>query len=156
MKLIVFLPLKIKALKTVYIERRERFNAAHKLYNDQWSLEKNIEVFGKCANVNWHGHNFEIVVTVKGKPHHDTGFVMDLKVLSTIIKDAVIEPLDHRNLNLDVPFLQGILPSTENLVIAVWEQLVDKIKLHDCELCRIRIVETENNFVDYYGGREPF
>jgi 6-pyruvoyltetrahydropterin/6-carboxytetrahydropterin synthase len=96
------------------------------------------------------------VVTVKGKPHPETGFVMDLKLLSTIIKDAVIEPLDHKNLNLDVPFLEGILPSTENLVIAVWEQLDDEIKQHDCELCRIRIVETENNFVDYYGGKEPF
>jgi 6-pyruvoyltetrahydropterin/6-carboxytetrahydropterin synthase len=148
--------LKLEKLRTVYIERRERFNAAHKLYNDKWSLEKNIEVFGKCANVNWHGHNFEIVVTLKGKPHPDTGFVMDLKDLSMIIKDAVIEPLDHKNLNLDVPFLEGILPSTENLVIAVWEQLEEKIKAEGCELCRIRIVETENNFVDYYGGREPF
>ena len=143
-------------MKTVYIERRERFNAAHKLYNDKWSLEKNQEVFGKCANVNWHGHNYEIIVTVKGTPHPDTGFIMDLKLLSDIINEYAIDALDHKNLNLDVPFLYGILPSTENLVIAIWEQLEEHINAHGGKLCRIRIIETENNFVDYYGGHEPF
>lgn len=143
-------------MKTVYIERRERFNAAHKLYNDKWSLEKNQEVFGKCSNVNWHGHNYEIVVTVKGIPQPDTGFIMDLKTLSDIIKENVIEHLDHKNLNLDVSFLQGILPSTENLVIAIWDQLEAPINQHGATLCRIRVIETENNFVDYYGGKEPF
>jgi 6-pyruvoyltetrahydropterin/6-carboxytetrahydropterin synthase len=143
-------------MKTVYIERRERFNAAHKLYNNNWSPEKNAEVFGKCANANWHGHNYEIIVTVKGIPHPDTGFIMDLKVMSDIIKEHVIEPLDHKNLNLDVPFLHGVLPSTENLAIVVWEQLEAHLNAHGGKLCRIRIIETENNFVDYYGGNEPF
>lgn len=143
-------------MKTVYIERRERFNAAHKLYNDNWSLEKNQEVFGKCANVNWHGHNYEVVVTVKGIPHPDTGFIMDLKLLSDIIKELVIEPLDHKNLNLDVPFLKDILPSTENLVIVIWDQIENEVNKHGGKLARIRIIETENNFVDYYGGNEPF
>lgn len=143
-------------MKTVYIERRECFNAAHKLYNEQWSFEKNQEIFGKCSNVNWHGHNYELVVTVKGKPHPDTGFVMDLKLLSDLIKAQVIEPLDHKNLNLDVPFLQGILPSTENLAIVVWDRLEADINRYGGKLCRIRIKETENNFVDYYGGNEPF
>ncbi len=143
-------------MKTVYIERRERFNAAHKLYNESWSAEKNAEVFGKCANANWHGHNYEVVVTVKGIPHPDTGFVMDLKVMSDIIKDLVVEPLDHKNLNLDVPFLKGILPSTENLAIAIWDQLENQLNTSSSTLARIRIIETENNFVDYYGGNEPF
>lgn len=143
-------------MKTVYIERRERFNAAHKLYNESWSAEKNAEVFGKCANANWHGHNYEVVVTVKGIPHPDTGFVMDLKVMSDIIKELVVEPLDHKNLNLDVPFLSGILPSTENLAIAIWDQLENQLNTASSTLARIRIIETENNFVDYYGGNEPF
>lgn len=143
-------------MKTVYIERRERFNAAHKLYNESWSAEKNAEVFGKCANANWHGHNYEVVVTVKGIPHPETGFVMDLKVMSDIIKELVVEPLDHKNLNLDVPFLQGILPSTENLAIAIWDQLENQLNTSSSTLARIRIIETENNFVDYYGGNEPF
>lgn len=143
-------------MKTVYIERRERFNAAHKLYNDKWTPEKNAEIFGKCANANWHGHNYEIIVTVKGIPDPETGFIMDLKLMSDIIREHVIEPLDHKNLNLDVPFLEGILPSTENLAIVVWEQLESHLNAHGGKLCRIRIIETENNFVDYYGGHEPF
>jgi len=106
-------------VNAVYITRRESFNAAHKLYREEWSEEKNYEVFGKCSNHNWHGHNFTIYVTVKGMPNPDTGFVINLKDLSQIIKDEVIEPLDHKNLNLDVPFLEGLLASTENVVIQV-------------------------------------
>jgi len=147
---------KINSVKTVYIERRERFNAAHKLYNESWSKEKNAEVFGKCANANWHGHNYEVIVTVKGTPSVDTGFVIDLKLMSDIIKEYVVERLDHKNLNLDVPFLQGILPSTENLAIAIWDELQPHLNQHNCKLARIRILETENNFVDYFGGNEPF
>ena len=104
-------------LKTVYITRRETFNAAHKLYREDWSEEKNWEVFGKCSNANWHGHNFSIWVTVKGVTNEDTGFVINLKDLSKIIKELVVEPLDHKNLNLDVPFLHGLLPSTEIMAI---------------------------------------
>ncbi len=143
-------------MKTVYITRREHFNAAHKLWNDAWSEEKNVEVFGKCSNKNWHGHNYYIHVTVKGIPLADTGFVIDLKDLSKIIKEKVIEPLDHKNLNLDVPFLEGMLPSTENLVIEVWNQLEDSIAAKGGQLCYIKILETENNFVEYYGGHEPY
>ena len=143
-------------MKTVYITRRETFNAAHKLWREDWTEEKNQEVFGKCSNRNWHGHNFTIYVTVKGVPSPETGFVINLKDLSKIIKDEVIEPLDHRNLNLDVPFLKGILASTENVVIAVWDRMKEPIARAGGELCKIKLVETENNYVEYYGGNEPF
>ncbi|MDX2360504.1 MAG: 6-carboxytetrahydropterin synthase [Crocinitomicaceae bacterium] len=143
-------------MKTVYITRRETFNAAHKLHREDWSEEKNLEVFGKCSNKNWHGHNFTIYVTVKGVPSKDTGFVINLKDLSQIIKDEVIEPMDHKNLNIDVPFLKGMMASTENVVIQVWERIKDPISTAGGELVKIKLVETENNFVEYYGGKEPF
>ena len=143
-------------LKTVYITRRETFNAAHKLYREDWTEEKNWEVFGKCSNKNWHGHNFTIYVTVKGVPNKDTGFVINLKDLSLIIKNEVVEPLDHKNLNIDVPFLEGLLASTENIVIQVWDRLVAPIVQAGGELVKIKLVETENNFVEYYGGAEPY
>ena len=142
-------------MRPVYITRRETFNAAHKLWREDWSDEKNWEVFGKCSNKNWHGHNFTIWVTVKGVPNPDTGFVINLKDLSKIIKDSVIEPLDHRNLNLDVPFLKGVLASTENVVIKIWNEILDPIKDAGGELVKIKLVETENNYVEYYGGNEP-
>ncbi len=143
-------------MKTVYITRREHFNAAHKLWREDWSEEKNYDVFGKCSNKNWHGHNYTIFVTVKGVPSVETGFVIDLKDLSTIIKQRVIEPLDHKNLNLDVPFLNGLLASTENIVIKIWEEIEAPIQEAGGQLCHIRLEETENNYVDYYGGNEPF
>lgn len=143
-------------MKTVYITRRETFNAAHKLWREEWSEEKNAEVFGKCSNRNWHGHNFTILVTVKGVPSPETGFVINLKDLSQIIKDEVIEPLDHKNLNLDVPFLEGLMVSTENVVIQVWERMKEPIAKAGGELARIKLIETENNFVEYFGGAEPF
>lgn len=143
-------------VKTVYITRRETFNAAHKLWREDWTEEKNWEVFGKCSNHNWHGHNFTIYVTVKGVPNPDTGFVMNLKDLSLIIRDEVIEPLDHKNLNLDVPFLQGLLASTENVIIQVWDRIKEPIAEAGGELCKIKLVETENNYVEYFGGNEPF
>ncbi|MBL4862560.1 MAG: 6-carboxytetrahydropterin synthase [Crocinitomicaceae bacterium] len=143
-------------MKTVYITRRETFNAAHKLYREDWSEEKNWEVFGKCSNRNWHGHNFTIYVTVKGEPNEDTGFVINLKDLSRIIKDEVIEPLDHKNLNIDVPFLQGMLASTENVVIQVWDRIKDPISKAGGELAKIKLVETENNYVEYFGENEPY
>ncbi|TNE76459.1 MAG: 6-carboxytetrahydropterin synthase [Bacteroidetes bacterium] len=143
-------------METVYITRRETFNAAHKLYREDWSEEKNWEVFGRCSNKHWHGHNFEIFVTVKGKPSEDTGFVINLKDLSVIIKEKVVDPLDHMNLNLDVPFMKGILASTENLVIEIWKLIDAPIKEAGGELVKIKLVETENNFVEYYGGKEPY
>jgi len=143
-------------METIYITRRETFNAAHKLWQANWTEEKNQEVFGKCSNKNWHGHNFELFITVKGKPDPSTGFVMNLKNLSAIIKEHVIEALDHKNLNLDVPFLTGIMASTENLSIAIWNQLENPISEDGGVLAKIRLVETENNFVEYFGGKEPF
>lgn len=135
----------------IYITRRERFNAAHKLYNENWSREKNDEVFGKCANENWHGHNFDLIVTVKGEVNPETGFVMNLKLLSDIIKKDVIELLDHKNLNLDVPFMKGKFTSTEVLAIEIWKILEPRIKEEGGTLHYIKLVETENNYVEYYG-----
>jgi 6-pyruvoyltetrahydropterin/6-carboxytetrahydropterin synthase len=143
-------------VKTTYITRRETFNAAHKLWHPDWSEEKNEEVFGKCSNKNWHGHNFVLYVTVKGIPSLDTGFVINLKELSRILKKEVIESLDHKNLNLDVPFMEGILASTENLAIQIWDRILQPIANAGGELAKIKLVETENNFVEYYGGKEPF
>ncbi len=134
----------------IYLTRKEHFNAAHKLYNPKWTKEKNIEVFGKCANENWHGHNFDIYVTIKGSPNPETGFLFDVKKLSLIIKEYVVEALDHKNLNVDVPFMEGKLCSIENLVYEIWHQLLphlpDTVKLHCVKLC-----ETPRIYVEYYG-----
>jgi 6-pyruvoyltetrahydropterin/6-carboxytetrahydropterin synthase len=142
--------LRPQGLAMVYLTRIEHFNAAHKLYNPNWSHEKNETVFGKCANENWHGHNYELYVTVKGMPNPDTGFLYDVKKLSTIIKEQVIEKLDHRNLNMDVEFLKGKMCSTENLAVGIWNELVPllpaEIKLH----C-IKLYETPRIYVEYYG-----
>lgn len=137
----------------VHVSRKEHFNAAHKLYNPHWSKEKNFEVFGPCANENWHGHNFDLIVTVKGNPDPDTGFVIDLKKLSSLIKTEVIDKLDHKNLNLDVDFMHGKLASCEVLIIEIWKILEPKITsisrfgiLHS-----LRLYETPRNYVEYYG-----
>lgn len=143
-------------MKTVFITRKEHFNAAHKLWRSEWSDEKNLEVFGKCSNKNWHGHNYVIYVTVKGVPSEETGFVIDLKLLSQIIKKYVLDVIDHRNINLDVAFMSNILASTENLAIQIWEQIELPIKEAGGELVKIKLAETENNFVEYFGGKQPF
>ncbi len=135
----------------LYITRIEHFNAAHKLFNPSWTKEKNEAIFGKCANENWHGHNFELYVTIKGIPDEETGFVYDVKKLSIIIKEHVIDKLDHKNLNEDVPFMKGKLCSIENLVTAIWQQLApqlpDTIQLH----C-LKLYETPRIFVEYFGN----
>lgn len=133
-----------------YLTRKEHFNAAHKLFNPQWTKEKNDEVFGKCANENWHGHNFELFVTIKGQVNSDTGFVMDAKLLSKIIKDQVVEVLDHKNLNLDVPFMAGKLCSIENLTYEIWQQLAPFLPQGVALHC-IKLVETPRIFVEYFG-----
>jgi len=143
-------------MKNIYITRRETFNAAHKLSREEWSNEKNFEVFGKCSNPNWHGHNFQLFVTVKGIPDSETGFVINLKTLSLILREKVIQEIDHKNLNLDVPFLKGIMASTENIAIAIWDLIEEDVRTNGGELAKIKIIETENNFVEYYGGKEPF
>nr|WP_294904002.1 6-carboxytetrahydropterin synthase [uncultured Lacibacter sp.] len=134
----------------VYLTRLEHFNAAHKLYNPNWSLEKNEAMFGKCANENWHGHNYDLFVTIKGQVNEDTGFLFDVKKLSELIKIHVLEKLDHKNLNLDVDFMQGKMCSTENLAKAIWEQLGPhlpaEVKLH----C-IKLYETPRIYVEYFG-----
>ena len=134
----------------VYLTRRETFNAAHKLWVDEWSEEKNRAVFGKCANANWHGHNYSLYVTVKGQPDPYTGFVIDAKKLSTLIKDNVTELLDHQNLNMDVDFIpKNMQPTTENLAILIWKQIEQK--LEGCRLHCIKLVETENIYAEYFG-----
>lgn len=135
----------------IYVTRKEHFNAAHKVYRPDWSDAKNYEVFGKCSNANWHGHNYDLYVTIKGTPSAETGFVMDIKQLSILIRDEVIERLDHKNLNLDVDFLSGKIPSTEIIAIAIWERLADKIAAHNCKLHCIKLFETERNYVEYFG-----
>lgn len=137
----------------VYVSRKEHFNAAHKLYNPAWSEEKNREVFGPCANENWHGHNFDLIVTIKGKPDPDTGFVVDLKKLSRLIRREVIEKLDHKNLNLDVDFMKDKLASCENLAMEIWKilerylpEITSTARLHS-----IKLYETPRNYVEYFG-----
>ena len=134
----------------VYLTRVEHFNAAHKLYNPAWTPEKNEAVFGKCANENWHGHNYDLYVTVKGKPNKDTGFVMDVKVLSELVKEHVIEKVDHRNLNMDVDFLKGQFCSTENLAIGIWQQLAPHLPAEVSLHC-IKLYETPRIYVEYFG-----
>ena len=137
----------------IYITRKGHFNAAHKLYNPAWDEAKNFEVFGKCANKNWHGHNYELYVTVKGEVNKDTGFVVNLKDLGDLIKLDITEILDHKNLNMDVPGLKNILPSTENMAIFIWDILMPKIKTMGAELHCVKVCETENNYVEYFGGK---
>lgn len=139
----------------VFITRRARFNAAHKLFNPAWTKEKNEACFGKCANENWHGHNFELFVTLKGIPDQDTGFVMDLKNLKVIIEREVVEHLDHKNLNTDVPFLKDVMPSVENLAIVIWERLLPHLP-EGVKLYKIQLIETINNSVEYYGPDVSF
>ena len=139
-------------MSLVHITRRERFSAAHKLSRADWSPERNLEVFGKCSSPNWHGHNYELWVTVKGEPSTDTGFVVDLSELGRIIHDRVIRHVDHKNIDVDVEFMKGRLSSTENLAIAIWEQLAEPIAALGCSLHCVKVQETENNHVEYYGA----
>jgi 6-pyruvoyltetrahydropterin/6-carboxytetrahydropterin synthase len=134
----------------VYLTRLEHFNAAHKLYNPNWSKEQNEAVFGPCANDNWHGHNFELFVTVKGIPNPDTGFIIDVKLLSKIIQEKVIQKLDHKNLNLDVDFMVGKICSTENLVTGIWQQLAPFIP-EGVQLHSLKLYETPRIYVEYFG-----
>ncbi len=137
----------------VQVSRKESFNAAHKLYNPEWSKEKNFEVFGPCANENWHGHNFDLIVTIDGEVDSETGFVVDFKKLGELINQSVIEKLDHKNLNLDVDFMEGKLASAENLIVEIWkilEPAIVKISKFG-RLHQLRLYETPRNYVDYYG-----
>ena len=134
----------------VYLTRVEHFNAAHKLYNPDWNRDKNEQVFGPCANENWHGHNYELFITVKGRPSADTGFVFDAKRLSLLIKEHILEKLDHKNLNVDVPFMEGQLCSTENLAMGIWQQLVPHLPA-GLQLHCVKLYETPRIYVEYFG-----
>lgn len=137
----------------IHVCRKEHFNAAHKLWNPNWTEEKNFQIFGPCSNVNWHGHNFELIVTVKGLPDPETGFVVDLKHLSNLIQSLIIEKVDHKNLNLDVDFMFGKMASCENLVMEFWKILapaVNQIVSHG-KLYKLTLYETPRNFVEYFG-----
>jgi 6-pyruvoyltetrahydropterin/6-carboxytetrahydropterin synthase len=135
----------------IYLTRRERFSAAHRMFRQDWSDEKNMEVFGKCSNPNWHGHNYILWVTVKGEPSDNNGFVMNANILKEIIVKKVITKLDHKNINTEVDFMRGKIATTENLAIAVWNELKTEIDQEGAHLHCIKIEETENNFVEYYG-----
>jgi len=129
------------------ISRKEHFNAAHRLFNPGWSDEKNLEVFGKCSYPNYHGHNYEIIVTLTGEPDLSTGYVFDMKVLSDIIKENVLNKFDHKNLNLDTDYFKNVNPTAENIVVVIWNILREKI---DRKLdLKITLYETERNFVEY-------
>ncbi len=134
----------------LYISRHAHFNAAHKLYNPNFDEDWNTATFGPCANKNWHGHNFELIVTVKGTPIAETGFVMDLKVLSALIEKEIVQKLDHKNLNIDVDFLKDKLPSIENIIVCIWDILAPLLP-NNATLHKIYLRETNNNFVEYYG-----
>lgn len=134
----------------VYLTRIERFNAAHKLWVDDWPEEKNVEVFGKCANKNWHGHNYKLHVTVKGVPDPITGFVMDAKELSMIVRKNIIDRVDHKNLNMDLDFLpEKMQPTTENMLILFWNLIAPKIEA--AKLHSLKLIETETIYAEYYG-----
>ena len=131
----------------VAVYRKEHFNAAHRLHNDSWDEKQNEEVFGKCNNPNWHGHNYELIVKLIGEPNKNTGYVYDMKKLSDLIKVHVTDRLDHRNLNLDVPEFKELNPTAENIAVVIYNILREKI---DSELdLQIRLYETERNFVEY-------
>jgi 6-pyruvoyltetrahydropterin/6-carboxytetrahydropterin synthase len=133
----------------VYVTRKVHFNAAHRMHNPKWSDNQNKSVFGLCNNPNWHGHNYELEVTVCGEPDPDTGYVVDLGKLKDIIEERVLQKMDHKNLNLDVDFLQGIIPSAENIATAIWHQLVDHIP--SGRLFAVKLYETPRNFVEVRG-----
>jgi 6-pyruvoyltetrahydropterin/6-carboxytetrahydropterin synthase len=138
----------------IYLTRRERFSAAHRMFRQDWSDEKNLEVFGKCSNPNWHGHNYELFVTVKGEMTEETGFVMDMNTLKQIITENIIRKIDHKNMNLEVDFMQRKIATTENLAVAIWHQLEPFVEKEGAKLYCVRIDETENNSVKYYGEKK--
>lgn len=133
----------------VYVTRRAQFSAAHRLFNPEWDNIQNEQTFDKCNNPHGHGHNYTIDVTVSGIPNPDTGYVIDLKLLKTILEDEIIDKVDHKHLNYDVDFLQGIIPTAENLAIIFWGILKDKITYG--LLFSIKLYESDNNFVEYRG-----
>ncbi|MEE4176564.1 MAG: 6-carboxytetrahydropterin synthase [Bacteroides sp.] len=135
----------------IYITRRETFNAAHRLFKPEWDDAKNLEVFGKCSNPQWHGHNYVLYVTVKGEVNPDTGFLVNLKDLSAVINKYILDKIDHKNMNVEVDFMAGKYASTENLAISIWEQLEEPVRQIGASLHCVKLLETEKNAVEYYG-----
>ena len=136
-------------MPTVYVTRKVHFNAAHRLHNPAKSDAWNRETFGKCNNPNWHGHNYVLEVTVVGEPDPDTGYVIDLGVLKGLVEEKIVDKVDHKNLNLEVDFLEGVLPSTENFIVAIWNELNEA--LPSGRLHAVRLYETERNVAEYRG-----
>ncbi|MGC1390712.1 MAG: 6-carboxytetrahydropterin synthase [Bacteroidales bacterium] len=135
----------------IYLTRRERFCAAHRMFRKEWSDDINLKIFGKCSNPNWHGHNYILWVTVKGETSQEHGFVMNMNILKQIILDKIIDKLDHKNINLEVDFMKGQIATTENLAISIWNELKPFIEKEGVNLHCVKIEETENNSIEYYG-----
>ncbi len=133
----------------IYLTRRESFSAAHRLFLPNLSDEENEKMFGKCSNPNWHGHNYTLEVVIAGEVDPVTGFVLNIKKLKEIIRENVIEKVDHKNLNIDTDFMKGIIPTSENITMAIWKQLVSKIP--NGKLYSVKLYETENNYFEYKG-----
>ena len=135
----------------IYLTRRERFSSAHRMFRTELTDSENYELYGQCSNPEWHGHNYELFVTVKGEMDKKYGYRMNLTKLKTIIRKHVIDKLDHMNLNTQVDFMKDKLASTENIAIAIWEILEEEIKKEGAYLHCIKVAETENNYIEYYG-----
>jgi len=135
----------------IYLTRRERFSAAHRMFRPDWSDERNREVFGKCSNANWHGHNYILWVTIKGEPSDSHGFVLNIDTLKRIIQEKVISKIDHKNINLEVDFMKGKIATTENLAVSIWNELILPVENEGARLHCVKIEETENNYIEYYG-----
>jgi len=133
----------------VTVTRRVTFNAAHRVHNPALSDEENARLFGKCSNPNWHGHNYALEVSVTGEPDPVTGYVIDLSVVKAIVEREYLSLVDHKNFNLDVPFMQGVNPTSENIIVACWRRLAPALR--PVTLSRLRLWETENNCVEYDG-----
>jgi 6-pyruvoyltetrahydropterin/6-carboxytetrahydropterin synthase len=135
----------------IYLTRRERFCAAHRMFRKEWSDDDNMKVFGKCSNPNWHGHNYILWVTVKGEASEEHGFVMNMNILKELILDNIIIKVDHKNINLEVDFMKGRITTTENLCVAIWNELKPFVEKEGATLHCVKVEETENNSIEYYG-----
>ena len=135
----------------LYLTRKFQFNASHRIYNTALSDKENFELYGKCSNPNGHGHNYVLEVTVSGEIDKDTGYIVDINEIKNIVNPELIEKVDHKNLNLDVEFMSGIIPTTENMVYQFWKVLVNKFTTCEVKLYSLKLFETENNFVEYRG-----
>ena len=135
----------------IYLTRRERFSSAHRMFRQGLSDDENMKVYGKCSNPMWHGHNYVLKVTVKGEPDPEVGYFMNATRLKEIINERVIAKLDHKNMNVETDFMNGKVATTENLAMAIWDELRAPLAAEGALLHCIRVEETENNFIEYYG-----